>query len=260
MSRSTPAPAPAAAVPAASPGARSIGALLSALARRPVLVAFCVAYAIRAMVAVVIAIGWNGSLFLDDASYSQMAALAADGRLGASDGYTQWLYEHTAVLLVPISGFYEVIGPVKLSGQLYVALFGALTAALTARLALEVLDRRFALIAGLLVALLPSQVLWSSIIMKDAPVWAILSGLGVVAAVAARSTGRKLALLGLLAAALIVALGFLRLQTLEVAAVALTLAMLFSDRAQRPFRVAAAAVMLVCIPLAFGMGVAGKTY
>src|SRR3954452_16824078 len=146
-------PAPPAAVPAASRGPRSSGALIGALQRRAVLVAFCVAFAIRAVVAVVIAIGWNGSLFLDDASYSQMAVLGADGRLGASDGYTQWLYDHTAVLLVPISGFYEVIGPVKLSGQLYVALFGSLTAALTARLALEVLDRRFALIAGLLVAL-----------------------------------------------------------------------------------------------------------
>jgi hypothetical protein len=242
---------------AESRGARSVGA---ALIRRPVLVAFWVAFAVRAVVAVVVAIGWNGTLFLDDAGYSQMAQVAADGRLGTTSAYTQWLYEHTAVLLVPITGFYEVLGPFKLAGQLYVALFGALTAALTARLALEVLDRRFALVAGLLVALLPSQVLWSSIIMKDAPVWAILSGLGVVAAVAARSTGRRLVLLGLLAAVLVTLLGFLRLQTLEVAAVALTLAMLFSDRAQRPARVAAAAVILVCVPVAFGMGVAGKTY
>jgi hypothetical protein len=42
-----------------------------------------------------------------------------------------------------------------------VALFGTATAALTARLAMEIMDRRFALLAGLVVALLPSQILWS---------------------------------------------------------------------------------------------------
>jgi 4-amino-4-deoxy-L-arabinose transferase-like glycosyltransferase len=137
---------------------------------------------------------------------------------------------------------------------------GAATAALTARLALEVLDRRFALIAGLLVALLPSQVLWSSLILKDAPVWACLSALAVVAAVAARSTGRKVALLGLAAAGLLLLLAYLRLQTLEVACVALVLAMLVSDRAQRPLRVGAALALLVCLPWAYGMGVAGAPY
>jgi hypothetical protein len=62
------------------------------------------------------------------------------------------------------------------------------------------------------------------------------------------------------AACLLVLLGFLRLQTLEVACWALTLAMLVSERAQRPVRVAGAVAMLVCVPLVFGMGVAGVPY
>ena len=208
----------------------------------------------------VIAIGWGGSLFLDDATYSGMAQAAADGRLSSLGAQQEWLYERTGTLLVPITGLYELLGPVKLAGELYVALLGATTAALTARLALEVVERRFALMAGLLVALLPSQVLWSSIILKDAAVWACLSGLAVVVAVGARSTGRRLALLAVVAASLLVLLGFLRLQTLEVACVALTLAMLVSERAQRPVRVAGAVAMLVCVPLVFGMGVAGAPY
>jgi hypothetical protein len=233
---------------------------MSALARRPVLVAFTAALVVRATTAVVIAIGWGGSLFLDDATYSGMAQAAADGRLSSLGAQQEWLYERTGTLLVPITGLYELLGPVKLAGELYVALLGATTAALTARLALEVVERRFALLAGLLVALLPSQVLWSSIILKDAAVWACLSGLAVVVAVGARSTGRRLALLAVVAASLLVLLGFLRLQTLEVACVALTLAMLVSERAQRPVRVAGAVAMLVCVPLAFGMGVAGAPF
>ena len=237
-----------------------MGEALAGLERQPVLGVFLIALAVRAVAAVVITIGWGGSLFLDDATYSRMAQAAADGSLHSLGAYPEWLYDHTATLLVPITGFYEVLGPFKLSGQLYVAVLGAATAALTARLALEVLDRRFALVAGLLVALLPSQVLWSSIIMKDAAVWACLSGLAVVAAVAARSTGRKLATLGLAAAGVLVLLAYLRLQTLEVACVALVLAMLVSDRAQRPLRLAVATGLLVVVPWAYGMGLAGAPY
>jgi hypothetical protein len=103
-------------------------------------------------------------------------------------------------------------------------------------------------------------VLWSSLILKDAPVWACLSALAVVAAVAARSTGRRAVLLGLAALALLVLLGYLRRQTLEVACVALVLAMVVSDRSQRPLRVGGAVALLVCVPLIFGMGVAGEQY
>jgi hypothetical protein len=233
---------------------------VSVLARRPVLVAFSAALLVRAATAVVIAIGWGGSLFLDDATYSRMAQAAADGRLSSLGAYDVWLYQHTGTLLVPITGLYELFGPVKLTGQLYVALLGAATAALTARLALEVVERRFALVAGLLVALLPSQVLWSSIILKDAAVWACFSALGVVVAVFGRITGRRLALLMVAAAGLLVLLGFLRLQTLEIACWALLFATLASERPQRPMRVAGAVVMLACVPLVFGMGVAGVPF
>ena len=252
--------APSVTTPADAGSWRALLVRMSALARRPVLVAFTAALVVRATTAVVIAIGWGGSLFLDDATYSGMAQAAADGRLSSLGAQQEWLYERTGTLLVPITGLYELLGPVKLAGELYVALLGATTAALTARLALEVVERRFALMAGLLVALLPSQVLWSSIILKDAAVWACLSGLAVVVAVGARSTGRRLALLAVVAASLLVLLGFLRLQTLEVACVALTLAMLVSERAQRPVRVAGAVAMLVCVPLVFGMGVAGAPF
>jgi hypothetical protein len=70
-------------------------------------------------------------------------------------------------------------------------------------------DRRWALLAGLIVALLPSQVLWSSLILKDAAVWAALSSLAAPVAVSARSSGRRLALQGTAAAVLLVLLGYL---------------------------------------------------
>jgi hypothetical protein len=236
------------------------GAVASRVARRPVLAAFVVALIARITVAIAVAVGWGGSLFLDDASFSRLAQAAADGTLHRLGAYPEWLYEHTAPLLVPISGLYEVVGPVKLAGQVYVALLGALTAALVVRLALEVVDRGYALAAGLIVALLPSQVLWSSIIMKDAVVWAVLAGLAVVVAIASRSTGRRLAVCGAGVVALAFALAFLRRHSLEVALIAATLAAAFSVRRQRTVRIAGALTILALVPLTVGMGVAGGRF
>jgi hypothetical protein len=237
-----------------------ISGLLPAMIRRPVLAAFLTALAVRVVVAVAITIGWGGSLFLDDRAYSRLADAAADGRLHQLGAYPQLLYERTGTLLVPITALYELLGVVKLSGQLYVALLGAATAALVTRLALEVVDRRFALLAGLIVALLPSQILWSSLILKDAAVWATVSGLAVVVAVAGRTSGHRLVPLAAAAAALLALLGFLRLHSLEVACVAVVLATLASRPSQRLLRVSGAVALLVCIPLAFGMGVAGEPF
>jgi hypothetical protein len=237
---------------------RQATAWLAVVERHPVLAVFALALAVRTVVAVAVYVGWGGSLFLDDATYSQMAQQAADGTLTGL--YPEWLYERTGTLLVPVTGLYEVFGPVELTGQLYVALLGAAAAALTARLALEVVDRRWAILAGVIVALLPSQILWSSLVMKDAGVWATLAGLAVVVAVAARTTGWRLVALATAAVGLLVLLGFLRLQTLEVACVALALASLAGSRRQWLIRVAGSVAILVCVPLAFGMGPAGVTY
>ncbi|MDQ3632369.1 MAG: hypothetical protein M3417_14085 [Actinomycetota bacterium] len=232
--------------------------MLASLMRRPVLGIFVVALTVRVIAASVIAVGWDGLLFLDDAAYSRLAELAANGAI--QDSYDEFLYERTATLLVPITGLYALFGSVELLGQLVVALLGAATAALTTRLAMEILDRRFAVFAGLIVALLPSQILWSSLILKDAVVWAVLSALALVVAVAARSAGRRLALMGAAAAVLLVLLGFLRLHSLEVACVAIVLAVLAFPRPRPLARLTGAAVLLVCVPLTFGMGVAGSSF
>jgi hypothetical protein len=99
--------------------------------------------------ATVITVMWGGTLFLDDVGYSRLAELAELAANGAiDDPYDDWLYERTATLLVPIVGMYRLFGPIELFGQLYVALLGAATAALTARLALEIIDRRWALLVS----------------------------------------------------------------------------------------------------------------
>jgi hypothetical protein len=144
--------------------------------------------------------------------------------------------------------------------QLYVGILGAATAALVAALALRLSGARWALVAGAVTALLPSQVLWSSLILKDAAVWAVLAGLAVVVSLAAYSTGRRLVALGALAAGLLILLGYLRLPTLEIACVAMVLAMLFSARPQRFARVGGAVAIFVGVTMFFGMGLFGVSF
>ena len=240
--------------------ARSVRArsLIAAVERHPVAAVFAVALVARTLVALVVYWRFGGSLLLDDATYSEMAATKAAGEAGAWAPYVDWLYLRTGVLLVPITGLYALFGPVKLLGQLYVALLGAATAAVTTRLALEAVARRWALAAGLVVALLPSQVLWSSLILKDAGVWLVLSALALVVALAGRADGARLVALGGAAAGLLTLLGFLRLHTLVVAGVALVLTAWVGSRHCRVRRVAVAALLAVSIPwLAFGIGPAG---
>jgi hypothetical protein len=142
-----------------------------------------------------------------------------------------------------------------------VAMLGAGTAAVVTRLAMEALPKHWSLAAGLIVALLPTQIVWSSLILKDAAVWILLACLALTVAVAGRSRGTRLIVLGLAAAALLVLLGYVREYTLVIAAWALMLAVFVGPRTQRLPQIAGAVVMAVLIPWAvFGMGPAGLTY
>jgi hypothetical protein len=241
-----------------APAVSSAGARALAWAgRHPVGVSFAVALALRVTLALAVTVLRDGTLFLDDATYSSVAQAVADGDVQLNND-AKGMYLRTEALLGPITLLYRILGPVTLAGQLYVALSGAVAAALVARLALEMVSPRWALAAGLIAATLPSQVLWSSLILKDALVWASLAGLAVAVAVAGRSTGRRLAAAALPIAAVVVILGYLRLYTLEIALVAIVLASLFSTRDARLLRVAGATALLLCVPLLFGMGVAGE--
>jgi len=69
-----------------------------------------------------------------------------------------------------------------------------------------------------------------------------------------------LIVLAALAAGLLLLLGYLRLPTLEIACVAMVLAMLFSARRQRVLRVGGAAALFIGVTLFFGMGFGGVSF
>jgi hypothetical protein len=226
----------------------------------PLIAVALLALAARLAVAGGVAIFSGGTLFLDDAAYLRLADDAAGGGSAGWSEYEQMLYTRTGSLLWPITGMFLVFGTVPFLAQLYVLALGSATAVLTTKLALAFLSRPAALFAGAVVALLPSQILWSSIVMKDAVVWCLLAGLAVALLAAQESRGRRLAAYGLGIVAMLAALGFLRLHTLQIALVALLLASALGPARGRVTRLAGAAVLLACVPLVFGMGVAGVPF
>lgn len=228
------------------------------ISSHPVAFIFLLALIVRVFIAVLLTKYFSGTLVLDDTTYHQMAEQMAAGTTSFWDDFTFQLYWSTGAFTVPITFLYRIFGASPIVGQLFVALMGSLTAVFVTRLVLEFLAPRWALFAGAIVALLPSQAFWSSMLMKDASVWFVLAGLGATVAVASRATGKRLAMLGVAAGGFLFLLSYLRLHTLVVAAWALMIAAFFGAKDDRIARIIGALVLGITIPLVFGaIGPAG---
>lgn len=224
----------------------------SLLTRHPVLAVFVVALVVRAFVALFLTRYFSGTLVFDDTTYHGMAQQMASDGAGAWDPFTYNLYWSTATFMVPITALYRIFGPVMIAGQLFVGLCGAGAAACTTRVALEVMRPKPALFVGAVMAFLPSQALWSSLVMKDAAVWLVLSALALTVVLSRNASGRRLTFLLAISGVLLAGLAYLRLHTLVVASLALVLASFAGTRSVRWIRVAAAAAIALVVPWALG--------
>lgn len=233
-------------------------AFFEAVRGHPVLAAFLVALAVRALLVATIDFFPESYVFaVDNSTYSGMATAVMTGAAETWDEGTRGLYSSTFTFMGPVTLIYFLTDSNEVVAELYVALLGAGTAALVTRLAMEFLPRTLALFAGLAVGLLPSQVLWSSLLLKDAAVWILLAAIALAMAVAGRKTGGRMLACVLLAACLLLALGYLRGHTTVVAAWALGLAGFAGVATQRWIRGALSLAVAVVVPFMAGLGPAG---
>jgi hypothetical protein len=223
----------------------------------PVLTTFAIALVVRVGIVVLFGNYFSGRFVFDDTTYHLMSSQMAAYEVHFWDAYTRLLYEITAGLTFPLTYLYRIFGPQMVVGQLWVTVVGAAAAAVTARIAMEFMARKHALLVGLILAFLPSQVMWSSVIMKDASVWLALASIGAAVAVAARSRGLQLLGLGVVIGAALYFLGHLRQHTLVVACIALVIASFAGRKDLMPARVLGALLLAVGIPLLVGIGPAG---
>jgi hypothetical protein len=218
------------------------------------------ALAVRLVAAVFISvfIGFDEQVFADVNVYDRLAEKRSSGvYLGRQD---EFFYDRYATYVLPLSIFYRVFGTHIFWGQLLAVGAGAVTAALVTRLLLMVTAARWALFGGAIVALLPSQIVWSSTVFRDSFIWMVTAAMALACAFAAQERGRKLVALGVGLAVLAFLLGHLRWSTMIVACWALPIAALFSARTNRPARVVAAALIALLIPWYVGAGPAGLSY
>ncbi len=229
---------------------------------RPVLATFAIAFFIRFVVAVGSNALHDGTLIPDEGQYLIVATLASKGELssGMWGGHMVSLWSASRTFFYPLTAMFWLFGPSRFIGQLLPVLFGAVTAAATTAMASSVLRRSYALLAGLIVALFPSQVILSSVVLRESFVWAGLAGAAVAVGYFQRqdSTGRIVGS-GLLAALSIFAIFWLRLQTAALALWCLFFTLL-TGRGRRSLRVLSAVCVLAVVPWLAGAGPGAITF
>lgn len=232
--------------------------LAALLARRPLLAVFVLALGVRLVawlvLHVVVPDDW---LALDDDTYATLAEQVASGSTESWSSYRHWLYAGTATFLVPLTGLYWLLGPHEFLGPALVAVVGAGAAATTARLASAELGLCWALGAGAVVGVLPSQVGWSVTTLKDPWVWLVASALGIAVMFAYRQErSSPLAWIGV--AVLLFLMSHLRMQSVIVAGWAVFLVSLVGVRRQgRRAGAVLALILATAVPWAAGAGPAG---
>lgn len=200
----------------------------------------------------------NNYFASDDSTYMELAGGMIDGtKTGWTDQSWQ-LYDSAFSFVGPLTAIFWLVGISEVAGQVYVAIVGAATAALATQLAMYYLPRPWALVPGGIIALLPSQVIWSSLVLKDASVWMILTIMAVAITVWLRASRLSSILIGAIGiGALLFALGHLRDHTLVVAAWAFAIATIFGCASYPKPKIALAITITSLVPLIVGAGVAG---
>lgn len=225
----------------------------------PVVAVTSLALLVRVATAIVLA-SRGGYTIPDEGQYVDLARYVADGR-GAEawyPGYGQSLYHSTYAFSAPLADLFRIFGPHRLIGQLIAAVLGAATAGLATWLARRVLPVGWALLAGGLVAFLPSQVLFSSVVLRESMVWCACAVIAVGVTLAASTKAwSRLLIAALLAAGGLLALGFLREQTAFIALWALLIAVCaFSIARPVVVRLGVLAIALV-VSIVSGLGPLG---
>lgn len=237
--------------------------LLSFADQHPLWTVVLLAGLARAVVVTLVGPLRPGVIVPDEQQYLDLAASVASGR-GAEawqPGYGQSLYDSTHTFMRPLTFLVRVFGEHQVVGQLLAAAFGVLCALLTTWLALRVVRPRYAWLAGGVVALMPSQVFWSSVVLRESMVWTSLAGAALALALAATTRSWRV-LLGCAALAALCtwAVSDLRGQTAVVLVGALALTAMTVRSARRLVAPLGTLLIAVLVPWGAGLGPLGLFY
>lgn len=231
--------------------------------RHPYVVVGSTALAARVLTALV-SLRVNVPVLIPDESlYLSMASWLASGRhVGEwAPDYGGFFFRTTAAFTAPLTVLFDVFGTHRALGQALAGVYAVGATLLTLATARRVIVRpAMALIAGLLCALLPSQVLFSSVSLRESGTWLALAAIGLGFAISLDARRSRLLIGGALAAVGLLLLAYLRDLTLVGAAWALVASVALAGRVGRRQRLVGAVVLALVIPIVGGVGVGGYSY
>lgn len=147
--------------------------LEGSLSRRAPLAVFSLALSLRLVTALFVRFSSGGALFLDDQSYLS----AVERAVSSGQWSEERLWTSTPSLFRPLVVVNDLTVMDPFVSQCLVGLAGSTVAVLVVLIVRRLTSSTLlAFRAGLVMAVFPSQVLWSSIVLKDALVWLGIAG------------------------------------------------------------------------------------
>ena len=237
------------------------GQLAELTLRRPLIAVAVVAFVPRALLAVFVNRADIWSLAPDSVQYLAVTEAAVDGRLATFwFGYGESLFQSTRTFTIQIFLLFEIFGPSRFAAQCVAVLYGVLAAVLTVVVARLLVRPGYALGAGLVVALLPSQVAFSSTAIRESLIWCLL-GLTIFFVFRSGRSERVLGSIGWMMATAgpIFLMSYLRIHSTLLIIWFLAGGLLLKGRA-RLVRSLAVVLLVVLLPAFLGMGPGGVEY
>ena len=214
----------------------------------PIITVFLIALIPRILTAFAIFIRRSGMLFPDDEKYLRLATEYAAGRTSTWDDYTRELWKESASFLAPVGWIFRIFGAHAILAQTLVAIVGSVTVVVVVMILRNLVSTSSQLFVAVLFSVFPSQVVWSSIFLKDT-----FSALSVVFLMLTLSrmpqrSGARNTLSTLVSFALpLIFLSRVRSHTLLCVSIALILSLLLS-KPKRWLLLASTGALVVLVP------------
>ena len=150
--------------------------------RNPAPSVFVIALVVRLVLVVGSGLLFEGPLIPDEGAQIKLATLASEGRVDdfCCGGYGKALYESTRLFAWQVHGLTAVFGPIRWILRMPAVLFAATTAFVVARIADRFVSKRWALGAGLVMAITPSMVLHSSVVLRESLIWLLVAATATI--------------------------------------------------------------------------------
>ncbi len=222
---------------------------------------FLFALVVRLCLVFVVALRFNGTLFGDDKYYFYLIRTHLSQQTSDWGDYGHRLWSLSLSFLMPASYAYKISGSSASAVLAVSAFIGSLVPALTARILLHYVTRGTAIAVGLVLAALPSQVLWSALLLKDSYI-----ALGfILISFVLRWWSKQTKPSGILVGAvtlmvLTLYVQRIRLHSLIVLCIAIFLSVLLKGGGSRLVKSGVAISLLLVMPWAIGGGLAGSNF